>query len=1050
MHHSSRHHRLLRLWAICLFATLLARCACTNGEPPTTPPPAAPCGDSCAQGEVCVADRCLPATCASSGCNTSEACLDGQCVARACVGVQCPEGQVCAAGTCQPRQCNDKACGDNQACVEGQCQQVRCVGQSCPPGQACANGSCLPEQCSGQPCATGQVCVDGSCVDRGCVSTTCPPGKQCSGGQCTRCAPGYYEEAGACVPQQANGAVCSGNTQCSSGHCVDGVCCESACDGKCQTCSTTPGSCVPLPPGHEDPMCGAYDCGAAGCQTTCQTDDQCHSDARCFAGQCQAARPLGTTCVQGRECASGQCVDGVCCNSACSEPCDVCNLVDSKGTCVPAPVGTTGNPACTGYRCDGTRSTCPTRCESSAACNALSYCHNGSCVPRQANGATCALAEQCLSSHCVDGRCCNAACTGSCDSCGLTGKEGTCTPMPSGSAGSPSCAPYVCNGTSPSCSMTCTSDSQCSSGQYCANGACQERKTLGATCGGDNQCASGKCVDGVCCNSACDGSCDACNLAGKAGTCSFLPATTQCRGENGVCDAAEFCTGNSSTCPTDQKKPATTVCRAEAGACDAQETCTGSSDACPEDKMKPATTVCRTEAGACDAQETCTGNSSTCPTDQKKPATTVCRAEAGACDAQETCTGSSDACPPDVKKPAATVCRNAAGPCDATETCTGNSDLCPTDGSAPSGTACTSDSNACTRDICNASGQCDHPAVPPGTSCGSGLICTATTQCTAGCWIGGAFYAPGATNPAASCQECNPSVSTASWSNKPVNTTCGTPSPGSWGECGGYSGTCDQTGTQSRSVTTYTCSSAGACVPNTATETQACTRPTDGTTCASPTYGNWTSCDGFSDTCDNTGSQSRSVTTYACSAGNCAGSTSGESQACSRSTTGTPCNDANACTSGDVCNSSGTCGGTPMVCNSPPSQCHEATGSCSGGSCSYAPKPTGSACNDGNACTWGDYCDSGSCVPDIIVACPGGTCVNGTCQCSGGKTYCGGSCTDTNSDRLNCGGCGIRCASGYYCAFGDCVRSCVSASIADSDGSLIPPCPLLQPDMPAE
>src|SRR5690606_23974280 len=58
------------------------------------------------------------------------------------------------------------------------------------------------------------------------------------------------------------------------------------------------------------------------------------------------------------------------------------------------------------------------------------------------------------------------------------------------------------------------------------------------------QCASGYCVDGVCCNSACTGQCEACNLPGQAGVC--LPVSgapvgsrTPCAGDGvcgGVCD----------------------------------------------------------------------------------------------------------------------------------------------------------------------------------------------------------------------------------------------------------------------------------------------------------------------------------------------------------------------------------------------------------------------------------------------------------------------------------------------------------------------------------
>jgi hypothetical protein len=54
---------------------------------------------------------------------------------------------------------------------------------------------------------------------------------------------------------------------------------------------------------------------------------------------------------------------------------------------------------------------------------------------------------------------------------------------------------------------------------------------LGALANGDKctmgaDCASQFCVDGVCCDTACTGTCEACNLPGTAGTCSPIPANT--------------------------------------------------------------------------------------------------------------------------------------------------------------------------------------------------------------------------------------------------------------------------------------------------------------------------------------------------------------------------------------------------------------------------------------------------------------------------------------------------------------------------------------------
>ncbi|WP_052420527.1 choice-of-anchor A family protein [Hyalangium minutum] len=389
---------------------------------------------------------------------------------------------------------------------------------------------------------------------------------------------------------------------------------------------------------------------------------------------------------------------------------------------------------------EGTNANCATSCGSTGTRVCGATCSWGACTPPAAE-----------------------ACNGVDDTCDGQVDEGfECTGSSSrsctawcGAAGMQTCNPATCGYGECASSSCCRADTDCASGSYCEGNTCEAHRGNGAACTAANQCSSSQCVDGVCCDSTCGGACDACNILGNLGTCSFLPSTTVCRAANGSCDAAEMCIGTSSSCPADAKKPATTVCRASNGACDAAESCTGTSDSCPGD------------------------------------------------------------------------------------------------GFLPSGTACTNDSNACTLDICDASGNCSHPSALPGTSCGSGLICTSAGQCTAGCWIGGTYYASGATNPAASCQTCNPSVSTTSWSNKPVNTPCGTPSAGAWGACGG-----------------------------------------------------------FNDVCDPIGSQSRSITTYTCSEGNCAGFTSSESQSCSRTTTGTPCNDSNSCTTGDVCNSSGTCGGT--------------------------------------------------------------------------------------------------------------------------------------------
>jgi hypothetical protein len=299
---------------------------------------------------------------------------------------------------------------------------------------------------------------------------------------------------------------------------------------------------APLPAGIDDPGASAAD-----------------ATADATAGDAVAASPLGESCTNGQQCASGLCVDGVCCNTACTEICEACDGDLSRGTCTPtigpprAPRGPcwgdTG--ACAGF-CDGTsggrcrypgpETTCAAaRCENGVAaaravcsgggqctspvavtcapftcdgdlcaggCNAArpctpdSFCGGGRCFPRRENGAACESHEQCQNGACVDGRCCAQTSCGVCAAC--LGPQGTCTPVPSG-----------------------PDPDTCASTSLCADGKC--RAIAGRPCKGPSECLSGFCAQGRCCNAACTGACQSCNLAGSAGTCTSIPFTSDAR-----------------------------------------------------------------------------------------------------------------------------------------------------------------------------------------------------------------------------------------------------------------------------------------------------------------------------------------------------------------------------------------------------------------------------------------------------------------------------------------------------------------------------------------
>ena len=92
--------------------------------------------------------------------------------------------------------------------------------------------------------------------------------------------------------------------------------------------------------------------------------------------------------------------------------------------------------------------------------------------------------------------------------------------------------------------------------------------------------------------------------------------------------------------------------------------------------------------------------------------------------------------------------------------------------------------------------------------------------------------------------------------------------------------------------------------------------------------------------------------------------------------TGTQCNDNNACTLNDTCQS-GMCTPSSSVTCPLPDQCHT-VGVCDPGTgvCSNPAKPDGSPCDDGNPNTQNDQCTGGVCAG--VVSCDDGNLCNGT------------------------------------------------------------------------
>ncbi|MEZ4441877.1 MAG: MYXO-CTERM sorting domain-containing protein [Polyangiaceae bacterium] len=348
------------------------------------------------------------------------------------------------------------------------------------------------------------------------------------------------------------------------------------------------------------------------------------------------------------------------------------------------------------------------------------------------DGEACGLDPDCLSGHCVDGYCCDVACTGACERCDAMGSLGVCAPRGVGDPGSPSCAPYLCGATG-ECPGQCANDGGCAPGSFCSGGQCVPQAQPGEPCSGDNGCGSGHCVDGLCCASACGGTCEACDVAGHAGTCWPVPAGTdpaaECVGDdvcngNGVCVSADgqICAG-----PGDCLSGHCV----DGFCCD--ESCAGLCEACNiggiegicaplhtgDDPAEECADGACNGAGQCELGlgEPCTSDPP-CLSDHCVDGV-CCDAVCGDGDASDcqACSVAMGATTDGLCGPLAsgTVCREAAGVCDASEVCDGAAASCSEDAPASDGTLC-DDGDPCTDgDACFA-GACS----PGAPSCGEG------------------------------------------------------------------------------------------------------------------------------------------------------------------------------------------------------------------------------------------------------------------------------------------------------------------------------------------
>jgi hypothetical protein len=218
-------------------------------------------------------------------------------------------------------------------------------------------------------------------------------------------------------------------------------------------------------------------------------------------------RPIAAVCTTAAECESGHCVDGVCCESDCTDVCRSCKLPEREGRCAPVAAGQPDPRS-------GCNRETPESCGFDGTCNGAGGCR------RHPAGTVCGAAG-CISAT-------DRMLPGTCDG------NGGCSP-----SRSQSCVPFAC--ADGACRLTCSAAGDCAPGSVCSMGSCG-RKPLGSPCQAGAECNSGFCVDGVCCDVAdCGGPCKACNVAGAAGSCQNLAANAEPRATGCASEAVATC-----------------------------------------------------------------------------------------------------------------------------------------------------------------------------------------------------------------------------------------------------------------------------------------------------------------------------------------------------------------------------------------------------------------------------------------------------------------------------------------------------------------------------
>jgi hypothetical protein len=480
---------------------------------------------------------------------TDEACKGGapthttRADGEACTLADPAAAAVCEGGKCAATCTASAGCDDHEPCTIDACDPVKSLCQATPlddgtptPGVVPVPGDCRAHVCLAGVDTNAPDDLDFVAAANDCITVTCTDGALSSppkamGAPCSYGGGQVCDGAGACV-------ACNVTADCAptGDECKVAVC---NADKTCGTMNALVGTQLSAPLQIKG-NCKTLYCDGMGAAVSTTNDGDLPDDGNpCTIDACKlgvasnTAGPLGVDCGVAQKCnAAGKC--------GCADSTQ-CNAPD---TCGGGNPGTTFTCGCTKTTCAAASATCGLigdGCFGTLQCNSgtkngaetdIDCGGGGGCTTACGAGKLCLVDTDCATGHCADGVCCNTACGGGCVACNLAGSIGTCSNVALGASDPVTCvAPNTCDGA----------------------GTC--KKVNGSVCTLATQCASANCVDGRCCDTACTGTCLACNLVATPGTCGNIgsgktdpTATVTCLAPN-ACNGAGACKkANAQTC----------------------------------------------------------------------------------------------------------------------------------------------------------------------------------------------------------------------------------------------------------------------------------------------------------------------------------------------------------------------------------------------------------------------------------------------------------------------------------------------------------------------